>query len=166
MDAAKGRRDRIYLASDGQRLMQTIAPCLSRELCKYVKTHKEEWRHTSDKRMREYLDWFQERGLLGIARQFGEIACLVSWRMFNDPSDYRKEFVYDPAGAYCQVRIYGSSAPVFVTIAYADLASRHSEDRIFLYHRDPGELGPPKVATAQQVKRGVIRMMRMNLIKQ
>ena len=143
-----------------------IAPSLSRELCHYVKTHTTQWRHASDKRMREYLDWYQERGLLGIARQFGDLACVCSWRTFSTMSDYREPFAYQPEGIFCQVRVYGSMAPVFIAIAMADVASRHNENRIFLWHRDAAELGPPKSASVRQAKKIAIRLMRMNLVKQ
>lgn len=145
--------------------MTTIDPALSLELCRYVKAHTRQWRNARDKRMREYIDWYWNRGILGVARQFGDLACVASWRMFSKLEDYREDFAYDPDGAFCQVRVYGSMAPVYLTIAMADIASRHNENRIFMWHRDVAELGPPRMATVDQAKKIAIRLMRKNLIK-
>lgn len=121
----------------------------------FVSEHYQPWRNADINRLRDYFSWYDHLGILGVVGCEGAIDAVITCRGFDDPADYWVEFVHRPWGKYVKCSVWGAVHSRFIPNAVQQIQARHKyrEDRIFLWHRDHIELGPPRQYSAHQFKR-------------
>lgn len=129
----------------------------------FVRDHYKPWAEADADRLAEYFNWYDSLGILGVAYRRHEIAAVGTCRAFEDPADYRNEFVHRPWGKFVRCCLYGAVHPVFIPVVTWEIWQRHNKDieRIFLWHRDESELGPPKRYTEHQFRRLMSKLIRL-----
>ncbi len=124
-------------------------------VCQFVKEHYKPWSGVKLSRLEAYFEWYDRVRTLGVVGHGGRIDAVITCRAFDDPSDYWEEFVHRPWGKYVKCSVWGAVHPRFIPPAVQQIQSRHTyrEDRIFMWHRDHIELGPPRKYNAHQFER-------------
>lgn len=124
------------------------------KVCRFVRAHYEPWAHAPVSRLLEYFGWYAKLNLLGIVLHEQKVMAVATARFFHSPSDYRREFVHDPAGRYVKASLYGALCPAAMAVLAGRVARVHDvRGRIFLWHRDAGELGPPREYSLERFSR-------------
>lgn len=123
-------------------------------VCRFVRAHYRPWAISPLESIREYFAWFAMMNLLGVVRLEDRVIAVATFRTFHTPSDYRKEFVHDPAGQYVRINLYGALHPAAFAVLFGQLAQKQDlKGRTFLWHRDVEELGPPRERSLEQMIR-------------
>jgi len=124
------------------------------EICKFVKEWYKPWADAGPT-LGPYLAWHADLRILGVTESEGEITAVVTCRAFDDPELYWTEFHHRPWGKYVKCSVWGAVHPRFIPEAVQQIQDRHAYrgDRIFMWHRDHIELGPPRRYSAHQFER-------------
>jgi hypothetical protein len=125
-----------------------------RAVCAFVKEHYAPWKNTTIKSLVEYLGWYEERGLLGVAWFEGKVAAVGTARFFPAKEHYWTEFLHADGGAFCKCSLLGAIKPLFIPQVVEEIAKRHDvENAELLWHRNLDETGPPRQYNIHQFKR-------------
>jgi len=110
-----------------------------------------------------YFEWYDRMGILGVARDWNTIKAVITCRGFDDPEAYWIEFHHRPWGKYVKCSVWGAVHPRFIIEAVGQIQARHDfrEDRIFLWHRDHIEIGPPRAYSAHQFERILAKLAKL-----
>jgi len=124
-------------------------------VCQFVKEYYEPWKNADMAKLRAYFAWYDDLGILGVTSLSGKATSVITCRAFHDPEAYWIEFHHRPMGKYVKCSVWGAVHPRFIPEAVQQIQARnvYRDDRIFMWHRDHIELGPPRRYNAHQFER-------------
>jgi hypothetical protein len=136
------------------------------EICDFVRAHCAPWANADRQRLMEYFGWYNSLGLLvaiwgnSHADLHNHVLGVATCRAFDDPADYWTEFVHREWGKFVKPCVRGVEDGRIIPHLALQMVERHSDngERIYLWHRDVEELGPPKQYTSRQFWRMMDRL--------
>lgn len=131
----------------------------AKKICQFVRRHYRPWSNAPMRRLRDYFRWYADRGLLSVVWQRGQVVGVGTVRFFHLPSHYRLEFVNFEDGPLARLNLYGAIRPIFIPQLVAKMAKGRNENKLYLWHRDVEELGPPRRYPLAKFKRLLLKLI-------
>lgn len=125
--------------------------CETLSLVPFIRENHAKWRDTPSNKLRDYLDWFENRELLSVSVLGEEIYGVCTIKLFDQLSDFLEPWAFNPTGKFCMVDLLVALSPVAIAHCFETLFARWGPQEIMIWERGRRtENGVPRMFTWEQ----------------